>query len=427
MALDVADGTITITTGVVGTTFTVSGLSFQPKAVILFWGGRATAGAAEESHRFGAGFFTGTTSRRCATTQSQHAAANAATDQALYDDACVATITTAGGVDGKADVDAITSDGFRLIVDDQFGTALMVGWLAIGGADLTDVAVTTITSPGAAGNQDVNVGLDLATSSADDKAVIFVGIWHNAINSIINWSNFAIGVAAGNTPANAVLAGGSEDGVTTTATGSYCLSGECLAHVNPSSGAGDPIVMRASLTTWLSTGFRLNWAEVDVAVGMFGALVLRGGRYEVGNSLTSTGVSNQVEATTYTPKALLAISHNKAQSTSDAIQVQDERCIGVATGSTSRRTAFILDKNSVGTSDVGSAFDEAEMYGNLSTAAAIVVEGLADLVSFDTSPVGFTFVMDDADPVASFFPYLLFADTPAADMFVTLIDEDGVA
>ena len=405
MSLQVADGTITLTTGAIGTTFTVSGLAFQPKAIFLFWSGSATTGQGVADHKFGAGFATGTAARRAYTTQSDHGNTTIAADNAWFNDCCVATLTIAGAIDGKADLDAITTDGFRLIIDDVFSAGLQVGWIAYGGTDLTDAEIVDITSPAATGTQNITTSAALNTG-IDDKAVIFLG-WGTLTAGLIDtWSTFSFGVAAGNTPANYTLSGNSQDAQATSVTNSYCKSGECI-----SGTVNDAVNRRASVTAWLANGFTLTWAEVGPAgaAGYFSALVLKGGRWEVGDSLTSTGITNQTEATTYVPKALLIASHGKAASTTDVADVHDERIIGVATSPTSRRCAAMLDKDAAAAADIGIAYSETAMYINQSTDAAIVQEGAMDLVSFDSTP-GFTFVMDDADPVAAFFWYLLASD-----------------
>ena len=408
MTMQCADGTITLTTGAIGTTFTVSGLAFQPKAIFLFWSGSAATGQGEADHKFGAGFSAGTTSRRAYTTQSDHGNTTIASDNAWFNDCCVATLTIAGALDGKADLDAITTDGFRLIIDDVFSAGLQVGWIAYGGTDLTDAEIVDITSPAATGTQNITTGAALNTG-LDDKAVIFLGWGTLGVGLIDTWSTFTLGVAAGNTPANYTLSGQSRDAQATSVTNSYCKGGECI-----SGTINDAVGRRAAVTAWLANGFTLTWAEVGAggAAGYFSALVLKGGRWEAGDSLTSTGTLNQTEATAYVPKALLIGSHGKAASTTDIADVHDERIIGVATSASSRRCASLLDKDAAASADMGIAYSETAMYINQSTDAIIVQEGAMDLVSFDSTP-GFTFVMDDADPVAAFFWYLLAADAPA--------------
>lgn len=408
MALSAATGTITLTTGAIGTTFLVSGLAFQPKAVILAWSGRATAGQAEADLIHGIGFFTSTSSRRAYTSVSDHGIGTAVVDHMWRNDACVATHTVGGTtVGGLADVDQVNSDGFRLVIDDVFPANLLVGWLALGGADITDTAIvdiSTITSPG---NQDINVGFALDTG-LDDKLVVIIGSGDGAVNTANNpHAKLGVGFAAGNSINQSVCAFGSTDAAGTSQTFNYQKTGEVLAIVD----APDALSVRASVTAWLSTGFRLNYAETAGSALALSALILKGGRYEVGTLTTSTGTTNQTEATAYVPVALFLVSHNNTESTSDTVQAHNQGSIGAAVSSSSRWAAGWLDKDGANTMDIGTAFHTDEMYSNQSTANTIAVEGLMDLVSLDATP-GFTWVMDDADPVGSLVSYIGFASIP---------------
>ena len=407
MTLEVASSSLTLTTGAIGTTLTVSGLSFQPKALLFFWSGRATDGANFGDHRFGTGIAISTTNRRVQGTLSQHNAANADSYTVWSDDCVIMTVTNTGALDGKADLDAILSDGFRLIIDDAFSANLRVAWMAWGGDDLTDVDLVGITEPILTGDQDITTAFGLNTG-LDDKAVIFIGGGYGTVNAINADSTWMLGAAAGNTIVNAVCAGSSLDAAGTMDTYSYAINGECIANCS----TANAVTSRASLTAWLSNGFRLNWAEVDVLrTQEFAALVMKGGRWEVGDALTSTGTSNQFEATAYVPKMLLLASHCKAQSTSDTTQDGDERSVGTMEGTADRRYAGCHDVDGGGTSAVGITFDTNGAYINLSTSPS-TVEGRMDFVSFDATP-GFTYVMADADPVAAFFWYLSCSDAPA--------------
>ena len=401
----VAVGTVTISTGAIGTTFTISGLAFQPTWVALFSSGRATEGSGEADMRWHGGFATSTSSRRAYTSQSDHAVGAAAADHMWRDDCVVATLTTAGAIGGLADLDAFTSDGFRLIVDDVFPAAQVCGWICGDG----DVGIVDFTDPAGTGDQDYNVGIDMTAGAADDKFVLFLGAVDAAVNTAQVYSFWTVGFAAGNTPAEAVLAGNSQDAAGTSVTQAYCRSGRSVASV-----WDDAVRSRASLTTWLSTGFRLNWAEVDAGTtSRFSALAVKNTdmRYAVGDALTSTGTSNQTENTAYEPTGLLIISAARAASSDDATTAHDTRIVGAADGPSNRWCVAAQDKDASGTTDVWIDTRTDAIYSNPSVVATQAVEGLMDIVSFDATP-SFTYVMDDADPAQSFFAYLLFADAP---------------
>lgn len=410
MALSVADGTINVTTGAIGTTFTVSGLSFQPKALIFFWSGRSSNGFGEEDSRFGMGYAVSTSSRRVYGGVSRHANASSSAFGMRRSDCCITTVSTGAVVNGRADLNAINSDGFELIIDQAFAAALQVGWLALGGDDLTDAEIVDIQMPGASGDQDVATSFALNTGE-DDKALLFLGASANNANNPESSCRLSVGAAAGDTIVNALTSGMSRSGRPTMMTISYARTGDCVAVAN--TGADDALAARAAVTSWLSTGFRLNWTITSAVTAHISALVLKGGRFEVGDALTSTGTSNQNEGTAYEPKALLVASHGKAASSAGTTQAGDERSVGAATGASSRRTASQHDRDGIADSDIAIGYHEDRIYNNIDTAATAAIEGAADLVSFNATP-SFTYVMDDADPVAAFFWYLSFADVPDA-------------
>jgi hypothetical protein len=401
MALETATGTFNTTTQAAGNTVTVSGLSFQPKLVIFTWSGRTATGQAEGDHKLGMGYMISSSDRGCATSQSDHGAANAAADCATYDDACIVTLTVGGAVDGKMDFSSLNSDGFTVVIDDAFPSSYLINYLAIGGSDLTNVASVTVTAPTSTGNQDIT------TVGFQPDAAIAMGGSVAPVNSIDTWSTFGVGIAAGSAPDESTLTVASQDGAGTSVTRSHCINGLFITRLGSDPPAVDE---RASISQWLSNGFQLNWAEVSASFsGRYRVVCLKGGKYAKGDLLTSTGTSNFAETGVgFTPKALFLVSHNNSQSTSDTTQAPQQISLGFAVSASSRNYVCVLDKDASGTMDIGVAHNTNAMYGNQSTATTIAIEGLMDLVSMDSD--GFTAVMDDADPSAAFVWYLALGD-----------------
>lgn len=408
MALEVASGVVSITTGAVNTTFTVSGLTFQPKAIVFVWSGVASATIAEADLSAGIGFATSTSARRAYAIQIDTAlAANSNRDSVWRNDCCITTLTTAAAVGGHADLDAITSDGFRLIVDDQFPAGFQVGWIAYGGDDITDVAIVDWTERTTNGDTDVATGFALNTG-VDNKAVIAVGLRSTAAaGTAASDSTLAVAIAAGNTPVNAVAAISGDDATDPSLTCQYARTGDFIASVG-----NDTVVSRSTVSAWLADGFRVNTAETDGSAYRRSALVLKGGRFEVGDFTTSTGTSNTAESTTYKPKALFAISGGIAQSASDTTTAAAELSIGVATSASARWAFYVRDADAAGSSDAAHAHTASQFYYN-GAATTAVEDGTCDLVSFSADPSnGFTWVMDNADTAGAWVGYLIAADAP---------------
>jgi len=333
MALEVATGSFQITTGTVGATVSVTTLSFQPKVVLFSWSGRTAVGQAEGTHRLGVGYMVSATDRGGSTSKSVHSSANSNSHSRLFDNAAITVLANNGTLDGAADFDAFLSNGFRVIIDDQFAADYTINYLAIGGGDLTNVASVTATTPAATGDQDITtVGFQ------PDAAFIFMA-GATAINTSDTWSVWNLGVAAGATITNALLFGGAEDGIATMNTKSYCRAGECVANVD----FLFTTTLRAAVTAWLSNGFRLNYTETINGLSIR-ALCLKGGKYFVGDILTQTNTTNFSETGVgFQPKALVFGSHNKVASTADTLQDHDERTVGFAVSATQRNSIGFID------------------------------------------------------------------------------------
>src|SRR5687768_5655576 len=114
MSLSAAAGSLQSGTGAVGTTITVSGLLFQPKVVIFFWGGQtsSTDATGRKDHKRGIGVASSPTSRWCVTSQSDDTPTTMATDTNKDEACCVRTLSITATDAGTLDMDAITSDGF---------------------------------------------------------------------------------------------------------------------------------------------------------------------------------------------------------------------------------------------------------------------------------------------------------------------------
>jgi hypothetical protein len=262
MAFQTAVGSFNTGTGT--STITVSGLAFQPKAVILWMSGRTgTTDSAGEGGTGSAtawyrvvGFFTSTTSRRVCFTRSLDGAAAATTDSGYREDACLASNGgTNGAVNGLLDVQSINSDGFTLIPDDAFPSSFRVHYLALGGDDLTNVFCGTLTEPAAVGTQNITgVGfqpdcLFIASCPAGTGSPPIV-----AVDSRLH-----VGVSTRAQGANYTWTGGSNDGATTMDANSYCRGTD--ESFTALAGAVNAVDSRGKPNGWNSDGFDIDWDE----------------------------------------------------------------------------------------------------------------------------------------------------------------------
>lgn len=390
-------------TGAATTTVAVTGVGFVPKAILFWWSGRTegvdTIGRA--THYRGFGVACTTTDRRAVANTVVDAAATSDTQGGHSDAACIILVNTGAAIDAAMDLQSMDADGFTLIVDDAFPRDTRIGYLALGGDSLTDVASGQFIEPAATGDQDTT-----SLAFQPDSILFFSAQNATAPPTAAVQAQMMIG-AATSSSAQGVWAGTSRNGQAAIAARSYCTAGECIA-LQAVTGAPNG---RADFVSFLSNGFRINWAERAALRYVF-FLALKGGNYTVGNLLTQTDtVTDIVESSFgYQPTGALLVSHGQAESTSDTDQGHDRLSIGAFSGTAARGAQGTLDEDTLADSEVTAAMEFDEVYVNIKTDSTI--DGLMDIKSIDSD--GFTTIMDDADPAQAFVWYMAFGPAAAA-------------
>lgn len=406
MALSVRTGTLNTGVGAVGTTIPITGLGFQPKVVFLFMGGRVgtTDATARLDHKRAVGCFVSTTSRWTVYSQSDDTPTKMATDAAQRNDACMGVLTIAGAIDGLLDVSAIGADGFTLVVDDVFTADYRVHYLALGGTDITDVLLGSITKPVATGTQDTT------TVGFQPNFLLFAGCMAtNVVGTAKVDSSMFVG-AASSSSEQAIWAGGSNDAAVTSATIGYANDLECIAHIN---AAVTDLESLATLSAFLSNGFRLNWLEaINTASQQFFYCAIKGGSYKVAGAVTSTVLNATIVSAALAgqPRGGMVLSKMSGENISSGTSAGDNFSCGAFDSLTSRRVAATLDGDAAATALVSVSDRTDAVYANVTGAG--VVDGLMDVSAIGASTV--TFIMDDPTPFVDFFWYVLFGDAVVA-------------
>lgn len=350
------------------TTYTISGLDFRPVAIEFEWNGIQSASDATANtvhSRRGKGFATGTAARRCVSTQNQDNAADATLTSGHFSDCIAATVTATGPArDGALDVDAILTDGFRLIVDDQAPVNMTVRWRAWGGSGVF-ATVGDITEPAATGDQDYTAEGFAAGGGLGDQAVLFAGVQQTAADTVSRLDDgFCVGAATG--PSNQwLLAVNGDDGAATMLNSRYGLAGECLAMM--AVGGTNPDA-RASFSQFNRDGFRLNWIARSVTGRRYIYLAIKGGQWQAGTlQLSPTAVGNTVTATMpFAPIGVTIVRTDANQpSTPGTGGGTDQLFIsGSASSVSSRHGMFALIPNQATSNiDLEISYDQLGPYG----------------------------------------------------------------
>ncbi len=389
MALSTFVGSLTVpnATGNQATT----GVGFLPKFV-FFWGNGYSADgdtAGPTSRALASpywGFGVSSTSRVAMTEGDDGVTANNTATDATK---CIKRISGSTTI-FAADLVTLDSDGFTLNWTTANATAFVVNYLAVGGADLTNVFLQSFTSAAGTGNQ--------ATTGVGFKpdAVWLMGADNSASNNSTNigYAKSSSARATSSQAANATTGG--------------CVQKTTKAYTNLDGGSS--VRCEADLVTLDSDGFTLNWTTANANTHTIYALCLKGPAIAVGafTQKTSTG-SQSTTGVGFLPKGITVVS---AGLTAGAGIASNQNCMTGAAASATQRgvVEYLAGSNSV------SLLNRAQLYRIDQDQFAIttgVVLGSADLTSFDAD--GFTLNYGTADATAREVIYLAFGDGPAAD------------
>lgn len=384
------------TTKTVGQTQAITGVGFQPKAVIFFATGEtgSTDTVLNADAIRGFGFATSDTSRYCVSSSSQNAQATQNGNRSQSNTECLMLMNATGTVDGAHDLTSFDSDGFTLDVTDQYSIAGRVMFIAFGGTDITNQTVNSFQRPNTSGNQ------SYTTAGFQPDIVFFISTKQGTVNKSVSADDhLTFGVMTSTD--QYVWVGGGNDGAATMQTISYCRSGEVLGFFN---SAISDIIGRASYVSMDTNGFTLNWLEdTDTTAHYIGYMAIKGGNWKLGDFLSNTDTTTDIVESGFgfQPNGVITVSHMQGASTQDTVQDHNALSIGAFTG-TSNRLAFAWrDPDALADSDITVAMEFDETGISVTDAT---IEALVDVKSIDSG--GFTMIMDTADSSQKFFWYV---------------------
>lgn len=393
----------------------ITGVGFTPKVIIVYGIGANNGqnNAFTIFYTLNFGVAVGTTAvndQRCLMTFSNNNVATSDVDSCWYR-GIIAASTTTGVFQNKATISAIGADGFTVNWSLQ-DAARDYFYICIGGDDITNVDVGSLTTPAGTGDQtytDPNFQPDFlmlfgSTFASDDSAANTSSQMH-------------IGFA--NAVSQSCVACISEDNVATMDTGRYQRTDKILATFIGNDTATK--ANEATLSAFTSTGFTLNYTTAT-AGGLVGYLAIKGIGTTIG-AITSpiagaTPVS-QFTTTNTSPTGLMLFSTNNTAQTT--LQDNNRFTIGSASDTTHRNTCWNGDQDNVANSIAVRYVDTAKICllatENVVTASS-TKNAVADLSSFGSN--GFTLSWSTIDAVNAYeVLYIAFSiptTTGTADM-----------
>lgn len=397
------------------TVYTVSGLSFQPKAIRFYWQGLGSSTDTESTAtalRRGVGFATSTSDRRCVGCGENDAATSMACYASYRTDAIAVTNShSTGGVDGRLDLASITSDGFTLEVDDQVPVNITVFWEAWGGSDITVAVTGEISEPGATGNVDYTV-TGFTSGNNGDQVVMFAGV--NSAGAapfgVEQDDGLCIGYAtAGTSGENILLTANQDEASANAETDSYALDGECLAAITQ--GGGNPSA-RAQLTQFGTDNFRLNWIARTATARKTIFLAIKGGMWRAGSltiDATTLNATATVSSLPFTPAGVMLISAENAEDSAGTSAAGDAMQLGTGSSTSSRRMMSCSSTDAAADSDVKLRIEYDQILGG-----SVVGTSAYDLNAMNSD--GFQLIVDDnnaGESSSTWIGYLTFGTSSA--------------
>lgn len=390
----------------------ITGLGFQPKAIIIYDLAYYVAFESIDSYAyfgFGAAVDTTAANQRCYFDVSDDAAATSNTHQA-WNAAAICNPGTGDANNSTGVISAIGADGFTVNWTLASGHANKQQYMAFGGADITNTKIGEITAPTATGNQTyTGVGFQ------PDILILF-GAGNTAAGTATGYnSGLGFATSSSNQVCNASF---SKHNVADMVCKHYQRSGNTACYCLVDNTTPANVGLEGSLVSMNADGFTINWTTVAAAQQSvkIGYLAMKGGSWKVG-SITSpvTGTAPVSQATSgvgFRPKGIVLSSVCGTNATT--VQANNKRSFGAGSGSADRRCGFSGDNDAAATSvtmNVQKAAKIVSMYTIVASEQNSTINAEADLTSLDAD--GFTLSWTTRDTNAYEILYLAAGDTVA--------------
>jgi len=297
----------------VGSRIKVSGLGMTPAAVWFWSSGAVLSGIDNATARMCQGFGVSAT-KNCAVATLMTDAADTTIELTHHrTDCCYMVLDTGGASAGRFKFVDKGSGYFTVEITEAFTSQRFVSFMCIPG---TEADLVSITEPASTGVQTYATAL---TGTPGFVAALGVPDTTSA-PAIQNNSVVSIGAASGTGASDSfVLVGGGQHNVGTSNTAVYGKSGEILAGLNSGVTAVD---WRATVNALNSDGsVALNHvARASSRVAYL--LVVRGGSYKVGKTVTSTtlNATTAVSGFGFAPASVMTFLHRLSEATSGTVQ-----------------------------------------------------------------------------------------------------------
>jgi hypothetical protein len=371
----------------------VTGVGFQPKVVIFVTGNATATGLTNDASALSLGVAESSSARWAMSLYAQDNTPQAVDDRRFTTTSCI-TINNNGSVTVAADFVSMDADGFTVNITTAPGTGIIVGFMALGGSDLS-VKVGTF-------DYGTGTGSTAITGVGFQPKVLLVGsaLSNTTEGNATSYINM-VGAAESSSEREASNAQG-DDTADPSVTARIWTNSYFIRRPGKSTATHE-----ADFTSFDSDGFTFNIVTggTDIRIGY---LAMRGIDVDVGNftQKTSTGTKSET-GIGFTPKALFIFS-NTAITASGTSTTTGTYMHGMAAGS-AEFMALTSEAEAQATSVCSKKTSTTKAAGTVSAGNPGTQASEADFSSFDSD--GFTFDWTTADANARVFEFIALGET----------------
>ena len=281
----------------------VTGLGFQPKAVIFFSAMQTATGIVADASPM-IGFSDGTT-HKCVAMSSNDAATTSLSSNSFNSLNCIVILLNGSTtIDSAGDINTFDSDGFTVGWNSASATQFIIGYIAVGGTDITNVKAMKHDTTGSAQQAFTGVGFQ-------PDIIFFLYGARDAAEANNGTANGGVGfgatVGSSKSACTQVVV---ENARTTSDTWRKQTIASPISQIAPANGGNsyDP----ANVVSIDSDGFTLGAASSGNTGIDFFTLSIKGGTWDVGNfsQKTSGGTQNTSILAGLDPALLILTSAN---------------------------------------------------------------------------------------------------------------------
>ena len=316
-------------------TQTISGLGFQPKAIIFFWSRNTTNATAAAPRSQGIGFTDCTNQRAVAVAEDDNAGTSNAGRYRTENNVIVILSNGNPTVGSRATFTSCNAGGFTINWAASEARADIINYIAIGGPDVTNVRAGTFTLAPATGIQNITgVGFQ-------PNFIMFLWGFTETLDSLAVRLQIGMGLADYNNNQGSILNCVADNN----SSNATKYSQQRTDNVILLSGSGCAQDALAAFSGFTADGFQLNVSDAPAANTPIFYLAIRGGSHAVGNFLqpTATGIQT-ISGLGFQPNLVLLFSHNKT-ATGTTLAVPSTFSIGAAISTTSRAAVWGQSRN----------------------------------------------------------------------------------